>query len=270
MKLLLILLGVLSTASATTVECVFAFFTAPLTGRAYTCVLNNFDFNETAVVSRVTGDHIQDMGNDDVKFLLASSSYPEFIFDISNIFRKLTGINQAFSRLASLDGTEFDRYENLEFVSLSDNPIKHIPGNLFSQNSNMKKVVFSRCQISTVGERFLDTLSHFEVAQFALNNCINQNAENSQDIPGLIINLRFGCAIPEDQITTTIRTTTLGTTAPGEQNCNLYETVCVLKVQNQILIRENEQINARLDVITESLNEMKVLINQLLSRPCSV
>ena len=269
MKIFLLLFAVFAATSAnTTIHCTFHHWNLPPLGAVYGCHLQSFQIGGSLIVTRVTGSHLIGMDNQNVDFFVTNSH--RLLLNVAQVFPRLRGFQQTFSELNSLNANDFEELVNLEQLFLDDNPIGHIPGGFLSNNRQMTSFTCNWCHISTVGERFLDTLSNFQSAQFHANLCINQVASHPSFIPHLIINMRNNCAINDEPSTTTTTVTTSTLPPPVEGNCNLHETVCRLEKKVEILLGENAEMNSRLDSMSEAMNEMKLLLIQLSSRPCSI
>lgn len=278
MKLFVLFLAIISQVSATVVHCNFWNNHYAQIALQYTCDVSRIDLTESQTILRIIGHHNVGRNNSHVAvFAARHRSEINFIFrGIKNFFPNLIGIDQGWSNITSLNGDELDEYESLQFLALDSNYLRHIPGNFLSRNDNMRALMFSWNSLSTVGENFLNVTARLVQADFMTNVCINQHANSQAQIQNLVVNMKNNCAVQEATTTTstlapsTTTSVTLATSTipPPPGSCNLHETVCELREQNENLLQQNAEINARLDEMSETLIKMNQLLLELTSRPC--
>lgn len=270
MKFLYFLVSFFASTLAITFNCQFERLTWNLIGTRYSCITSPSDINNNQSLTGVTGNHQQGNSNANVTvvFIYECTTLPFIPRGIDSFFPNIVGLSMDFCNISSINGFELYGYDHLQWISISNNRIEHIPGNFFSQNPNMQFAHFNNNRISSVGVNLLTTLESFQLAQFWQNVCIDQGADNASSMPNLISNLRVNCAVPED--TTTLPTTTLSTTTSStpEPTCDINETICELKIQNENLAQQNAEIREKLVYLSKKMDMTMELIIELSTRPC--
>lgn len=263
MKLFLFLTAFIPQISATTVFCNFWDQTHPQIGFHYTCNAFRVDVTQSQEVLFINGQHNGGRNNSHVTVITARNHrHVNFVLrGLSRFFPNLIGINQDWNSIAVLYGNEFDEYQSLQYLSLDSNYLRHIPGSILSLNGNMRVMFFAWNLINSVGENFLNAVARVNLADFAVNVCINQFAQTPAQVQSLVSTMRNNCSIQEAPTTST-------TTVRPPGSCDLHETVCELREQNENLLQQNAEINARLDEMSETLIKMNQLLLELTSRPC--
>lgn len=264
-----------ATALAITFDCQFAQITWNTIGSSYTCVTIPSDIESNRSLTSVTGNHLSGYSNVDVRAIyITECRNLTFIPQrMGNFFPNVAGLVIDFCGISTLNGNDLNGHNNLQWISLINNDIEHIPGDFFSQNSNMSFAHFNQNMISSVGENLLISLESFQLAHFWENVCINDGANQAAFIPNLIMNLRNNCAVPEDtttpipSTTTTLSTTTSSTSEP---TCDINETICDLQMQNENLLHQNAEMKEKLDYLSKKLDSITELIIELSTRPCGL
>lgn len=250
MKILILLLSFVASLTAISLECSF-FNYGWGTGTAYTCSTNQCIFDDSQLLMNVTGVHLANYTNGDVKVVIFLSVCQTLDFiprGMELFFPTLIGLHFQYTNISTLSGDELYEHENLEWLVLADQRITHIPGNFLSHNPRIQDLWFDVNRISSVGEDFLTSLENANTVIFEGNVCINMNANSPSQIPALIDSLRVNCAE-----TTSTSTTEASTEEP---TCDLNETICELKLQNKVLMQKMET--------------MMEMILELSTRPCGL
>lgn len=274
MKFLYFCLSLFATTLAIKFNCQFERITWNLIGSSYSCLTVPTNINKNQTLTGVTGNHHPDNSNVNVTLLLIyDCSAVTFVPQgIHSFFPNIAGLIMDSCNISTLNGNELNDYNHLQWISLASNNIAHIPGDLFSQNSNIRFAHFHNNVINSVGENLLISLESFQQAHFWDNLCINDAASNVASIPLLIANLRDNCAIPEDTTTlpstTTATTSSTTTSSTGEPTCHINETICELKIQNENLEQQNAEMREKLDYLSEKMDTVMELIVELSTRPC--
>ena len=274
MKFLYFLVSFFATTLAITFHCQFELLTWNLIGTSYSCVTSPSNINNSQWLTGVTGNH--QWGNLNINvtmvFIYECTTLPFIPQGIDTFFPNIVGLAMDNCNVSSITGFELNGYDHLQWISIMNNRIEHIPGHFFSQNPSMQFAHFNNNRISSVGNNFPNSLASFQLAQFWQNICINDGADNASSMPSLIANLQNNCAVPEDTTTqpTTTTTITLSTTSSStpEPTCDINETICELKIQNQILAQQNAEMKEKLDYLSRKMDTTMELIIELSTRPC--
>lgn len=181
----------ISTVTAITIECEYKDKDySPET--IYTCEVKNIEYDgESNLITNHTGIHPDGGSYSDftVKIVEFTSS---FCYE-SNLTFIPKGFSSQFPNLIafhynncpfneSLIGDELNEYSALENFTLTNTNLEKIPGNFFTNLSNLTYIDLSNNKIKEVGGGLLRNLSNLQVVNFANNECINQTATNRDEI----------------------------------------------------------------------------------------
>jgi hypothetical protein len=272
MKFLIFSLVNFSIVSAVTFNCTFQ----DTSIGSYTCyaILSNID--ESDELTAVYGNHQAGKSNNDVDALWIENNQALTFMPrkMEIFFPNLTANFFYQTRIASLNGDELNPFPNYVYFGIRQNPtFERIPGELFANTRNLKRVWLLENNIKHVGEGLLDGLD-LEWAYFQDNYCVNRNAANSVQLPALIEHLRNNCTDIEITTSTTEITTTVPetiTTTTQEPSCgDLNEVVCHLQEQNEILMAQNEELEEKVKILDKKLDLVLEGILELSTRPCGV
>jgi hypothetical protein len=266
MKSFILFFAIFASISAVTFDCIFYTRDFGTAGPQYTCYNPSLgSVYDSEELTDVFGTHEADKSNSDVTGLwvqnyAALTFYPR---GIQNFFPNLKAIFFYNNNIRSLSGDELSTYQDLLLFGISINRfLERLPGNLFAQNSQVKELWMYENGIKYAGSGLLDGLQNLTSALFENNYCINLRAQNAEEVQEIIETLRNNC--------TDIETTTIPSSC-GDTN----EIVCQLQEQNQILIANNEEMNGKLDVLSEENSQIKLLLEEVLegiselqNRPC--
>lgn len=248
MKFLILFFAFISASSAVVVNCTFSNYTVWTMGTMYGCGVDQITIDGSILLLKATGDHVTGFNNKDVRhFLAVAQENLDFVIQgIAKNFPNIIGLDFSWNKITTLKENEFDEYENLEFLNLTGNKIAHIPGNLFKNLPRLRVALFLKTEIQTVGLEFPESLRNLGVADFNANGCIGYFASTPGSMDLLISIMKNNCGIDENIENTQIATI-------EEVTCDLNETICEIKKQNQILLKQNVEINLKLDELKKFL-----------------
>lgn len=258
MKFLVIILATILSVNAITFNCAFSeVFSTTLRFFSYSCfnpVLSNA--NESQIVTAVNGEHFGGRTNDDVLglYLLFNYQLPFFPKGIEKFFPNLSFLIINTTTITTLNGDELMPFNKLEMFAFHRLNLERVPGNLFKSTPLMSRILLSNNNIKHVDENLFDGLEHLEVVDFRFNYCIDQRANNVDEIPSLLENLKASCTVSEK--------TTCG---------DMHETICHLEDQNVYLISsvqdltsKNARITEKLQQLTEENSKIWLILNEIL------
>lgn len=257
---LLIIFVAFPHTKAITFTCFYGFKIWTIADTIYTCdwpYLN--DMHETEELTAVFGSHPSGFSNLDVKGLYVGgreNSRLTFIpRNIETFFPNLVALYFHNNSISNLSGDELNSLGNLVLFGIQFNPaLERLPGNLFSQNRNLKGVFFRESNIKFVGENLLSGLD-LTHAIFVKNFCIDQEVfGSSSEIPALIEVLKTNCT----DFDTTTTTTEIWTTPCGD--------VCSIQTQNQILIEKNSNLETKIGNLEAKIDNLMSKVEELLAR----
>lgn len=201
---ILILIALISCASALTVTCRYTSFATSTGiggGNIYACQVFSVDLSDNSPeVKRIIGygnGHLARKTNINVQGLIFPKNcindgltfIPKGFFKFfPNILVLISGCP-----IFNFDGDELDQFPKLEYFNQNFLTSTRVPSNLFNNTPNLKFVSFSNNAIEHFGEGLLDNLSKLEGAGFFNNTCIHQAADNKAEIASLITALKEKC-----------------------------------------------------------------------------
>lgn len=203
--------------------------------------------------------NINSSNSSEVQLIQISNNSLTFIPSDSNKkFSNLIAIYLGSCSISYLDSFDLYFYENLQWLSLSNNLIEHIPEGFFSHTPHIKAIYFYGNRLKSVGESLLQPLKQLKFANFIDNSCINQFASTAAQIQGLINDLEENCKNETETTTSAASPTTTSTEASElEPTCgegSIKDRICFLEIQNEFLLRKNENLRGQLDDINRKLD----------------
>lgn len=188
------ILFLFASSNAIFLNCTFENVQFPPTGSHYFCVVDKI----WDLPAGYSGSHLGQRSTADVAGVAFRSNTCNGLSspprDLAGIFPNMHG--QSFNgcpHIYSIYVDDLYDYPNLKIFDMKHSQISAVPGNLFSATPDIELVNFSNNQIYQVGENLLDHLQHLRRVHFNHNNCINDQANNPNQIPALIEKLRSNC-----------------------------------------------------------------------------
>lgn len=168
-----------------------------------------------------------------------------------NVFPFLKSVDFSNSSISSMTPVNLT---GLVTLSMSDNKLVSLDGDLFSLSPMLRQVEFNNNQLQHVGHNLLSSLSQLEIATFTNNPCINRQATTQSEIQALNNELPIRC--PPLPATTTLEPLT--TTPPAGEcpiRCSLNDEVDSLKNETIELRNEIVDLKKRLTEIERQSRE---------------
>lgn len=266
MKVLIFLFSIFSSTFAISFNCTFSVVNLVVVGERYTCTAILSNYEEGKVLTEVTGNHLPGRNNSNVvSVTINSHAVLSFIPQgMHNFFPHIGAITVFNCNISELNDYDLRDHIDLEYLSLLQNRIQHIPGDFFENTPRMRYMNFNNNQIRYAGENLIEHLFTLNQALFSNNICINYSVTNSS-FACLIGTLRVYC--PDIQYeTTTPDTTTYHTTdltvppTTSDPVCNMHDSVCNIEHQNSEIMQSIENLTEENRVIKEMLDEILRII----------
>lgn len=123
-------------------------------------------------VHYVTNLHEQGQRDRDVKIFSVRRQICFYIpHKLDNFFPLLQEIEVEASGLRKVYKENFVNFQQLRTVSLPDNEIEFLPGDLFARNHKIRHIDVSRNRIKSIGHELFETLYQLEFLKFDDNVC---------------------------------------------------------------------------------------------------
>lgn len=183
-----------TTINGISLNCTYGLYSYLQVGSVYSCTPSII--YEAAVVNEsvrtVYGTHQTGKGYADVYGLNLASRNLNFVpTNIEYFFPNLIALYLFNNAITSIGNRHLIPFPGLQFLSISRNNITSIDGDVLSGMDSMKSVSFSLNSVTNVGHDL--NLPINGQLFFASNPCINQNADNTEAIASLKLNLSRNC-----------------------------------------------------------------------------
>lgn len=181
-------------------------------GYFYSCDATVVNSGSNTTLMDVLGTHVLGFGHGDVTRLAVYHQHilTSFPKNIEQFFPNLEVIDFWNGTFTTISESDLVPFEDLQVFAVSNQLIESLPGNLFSNNTKLRRINFSVNRLKYVGKNLLDNLPHLVVARFFKNTCVDFNATSSEDIEELKQIFKNDCQV---ELTTTSTTTTVNDTS---------------------------------------------------------
>lgn len=166
----------------------------------------------------VTGSHLDGYNNNNVRALVVDSqnvpSIPKGITE-PGLLPNIIAVQWYISNLRSISADDLEQFPLLQILSIYQNSITTLDGNLFMHSRFLKSIGFYNNLIRYVGSDLLTSLNDLQVVNLQLNPCVNTRADTPLAISILNRDLPTMCAMPIvteppiESTTTTVESTTV-------------------------------------------------------------
>jgi hypothetical protein len=142
----------------------------------YECTAQNLTtYFENRSVTKINGDHVNTMSNNDVKILTVHLQNTPFLpLNIGEHFKNLSFLNVIKSNVQHLMSGDLSGLEKLELLNLKNNPIKQIGHNFFQGMSSLKILILAECHLKMIDAEAFDPLINLREVNLRDNDCINE------------------------------------------------------------------------------------------------
>jgi Leucine rich repeat len=211
----------------------------PVIGDQYGCEPTVSVVNEGNVLVEVSGSHMTEKTNSDVKTITVQYQVNllQMPKNIETFFPNLIRIQFWNGNISSISVDDLKAFPNLQVLSFGVNLLTSLDGNLFIYNPKLQWISFSGNKITNVGYDLLLGLDELRTVNFNFNTCINKFASTPSQLIELKNLLRTSCpSLVSTQAPTTTPTrepttsTTLSSsTTPDSTQC---PTGCLEKIED--------------------------------------
>lgn len=200
----------------------------------YSCYATIIPTGDNEFLTNVTGNHLDGRTNEDVEFL---DTWYQFLLDriprgIATFFPNLKGIEWFTAGLKTIEAQDLEPFTNLQLLSIPNNAIISLDGDLFKHNSKLQWLSLHGNQLQRVGHNLFAGLHDLTFANFLHNPCIHIVAETSEDVKNLNDKLPVSCPPLETP------------TTPDDAECPV-------------------ECSRQIDLIENEINELRINVTKL-------
>lgn len=216
----------------------------------------------------MTGNHYEGFSNEDVILLeVADHSLHVLPLGIIDFFPNLVGLRWFDGRLTSLTADDLEPFSKLRAVDFGRNRLTSIDGDLFRHNQDLDWLFFDENRLEHVGHDLLTSFPHLRRADFRMNPCIDVNANTTELIAELNLQLPISCP-PLEEETTNAPTTLEPVECPVEctDQISSLENSFTARVETlETKVFEQNEVIASYE---ERLAELEAQVRDLIENPC--
>lgn len=168
------------------------------------------------ILNDVTGDHLRGKSNLNVLGLVIRDQNVTKIpgnITRSDLLPNIIAIIWRNSNLQTIIADDLEQFPKLEVLSINQNLVTTLDGNLFMFTRSLRSVGFYKNNIRHVGANLLTKLSDLEIVNFEANPCVNTQAATKQEISILNVDLPRSCPMPLNPTEPPVTTTTIELTS---------------------------------------------------------
>lgn len=198
-------------ADGLTFHCQFAVDPWAILGDIYECNAIVQSTGNEMILNDVTGDHLRGKSNLDVVGLVVHDQNVTKIpgnITRTDLLPNIIAIIWRTSNLQTISAEDLEQFPNLKVLSIYQNQVTTLDGNLFTFTRSLKSIGFYKNNIRNVGEGLLNDLSNLEIVNFGANPCVNTQAATKQEISTLNLDLPRLCPMPLNPTEPPVTTTT--------------------------------------------------------------
>lgn len=174
---------------------------API-GSIYTCEAGVLtDGSDT--VSAIYGNHQSGKTDLDVHGLVLQSKGLDFVpRNVDSFFPNIRAVDLYSNLISSIRNVHLRQFKNMVYFAVMDNKLTSLDSNLFDGLPFLNYISFTNNSIKHVGHDFI--LPSLGEIYFDLNDCISYNAVNATQIDSLRFKLLLNCPPTISQIEDTL------------------------------------------------------------------
>lgn len=191
--------------TAITLQCTYRKIEWAVVGTQYGCEPVVLGSADGTTVVEVTGEHISDLTNADVRILDVRDGHTirRLPQNIQAFFPNLIGIQWSAGVVESISASDLAAFPSLQVLGFSNNRIESLSSDLFGNTTQLGWISFFNNSIQSVGENLFAGLNQLQTANFLENQCINVFANTPEAIQALNANLPLQCPFAEEGVTFT-------------------------------------------------------------------
>lgn len=149
---------------------------------------------DNVLTTSVSQNHLDGKYDSDVSVIFATNQTLHYLpAGLNDFFPNIRGLTILHSQLRRLTTCDIASFENLQFVYAYGNNIQLMDGDLFSKNTNVSYVSFTKNPVSHIGSNLLAPLKELKEAYFGNCHCIDQLAWNSAQITKITSDMKVFC-----------------------------------------------------------------------------
>lgn len=173
----------------------------------YTCEFSVIKSGSEILLDSVNGAHRFGRSNVDVKTLTVSNNkfLNQIPLNVDKIFPNIVMLEWFAGNLTTLFASDLKQFPNLKVLSLEENKLISIAGDLFRNNVNLQFLYFGKNLLEHVDRDLLTSLTELKQAVFTGNPCINSEATTKEEIQDLNLQLPINCPMSNLTTNSTIR-----------------------------------------------------------------
>lgn len=201
-------------------------------GNIYECEARVQNDGMETILNNVTGVHVGARTNFHIRGLTVLDQFTQRIpknINATEFFPHIMAVLWQNSYLQTISAEDLEQFPLLEVISIHQNQVTTLDGNLFMHNGLLKSIGFRYNDLRAVGNDLLSNLPALQVVNFQDNPCVNHRANTTETIADLNTNLPVMCPMPPTEpptappvttemttVETTTSTTTTSTPQTGE------------------------------------------------------
>lgn len=283
---ILLLAAMLSPACSMIVTCSFRELSFSTVGIRYSCNIDGIQNPEIVEVTKIVGTHLSGRSNIDVEGFLRNNAgflFVPFPRSLETFFPNLDAILLWSVGLTSISSGDLLPWPKLAYLSIYDNSIQTVDGDLLQNSLKLRHVNFDQNLIRNVGVGLLSNLNELEYVNFNRNPCINAVATSPQSIESLKVQLIAQCPPMEELETTTVTVSTTTADSCAANLCSINDEVEDLRAVaeelrlfameqakriEELSLFAMQQVNTN-DEQAKRIEELEKNVREMSSNPCS-
>lgn len=232
-KVLILLLAVVASSSAITLQCRFFDFQWLIVGNRYSCEATVLNSGTSQNITNVIGTHLAEKSDINVEVLTVTNerTLTQLPTDIDGFFPNLVIFQWVIGGLTTISAADLKAFPNLQILSVHFNSFTRLDADLFVNTPKLQWISFTDNSIESVGENLITNLKELKIANFQNNRCVSLNASSPQGLSELRLRLTTQCS--PAQTTTELPN---NSTLPIE---------CLSSSETDQLRAENKALNAK-------------------------
>lgn len=163
----------------------------------YTCEFTVIKSGSEVLLDGFKGVHRIGRSSSDVKALTVSNNkfLNQIPLEIDEIFPNIVFLEWFAGNLTTLFASDLKQFPKLKVLSVEENKLVSIAGDLFRHNGDLQFVYFGSNLLEHVERDLLTGLSELKQAVFTGNPCINIEATTTEEIQDLNLQLPIKCPV---------------------------------------------------------------------------
>lgn len=167
----------------------------PQQGLHYTCQLKDLVIDSDNVkITGVSGNHRAEHSNEDVEVLWADQQQIKRLpRKLHKFFPNIKALVITDSMLQAVQSSDLVAFKKLQSIDLQGNEIKSIDGDLFRNNPDIQYISISNNPLQHVGPNIFDSLTGLTEVNFGDCRCINETVSQPEELDEFKYSLLVNC-----------------------------------------------------------------------------